>query len=964
LSSISWLLDSDKVNAGNSFDEKKMDDISINDFVRNNFNKLNFEITKSGQSDFLIICHIDDLKINSFDLKALLRLDDEKKFLSESDHNFINYLVHRIPANTQSYYKISNDFEIIFNFLKNSSLNVFFNGEPAVFSQNNKKLDIELFLNDEGNAEFLIIDDAEYIRGLDKMFFVSSNIFYQLSDKIPVSFYVQLISHNNIFSLDAFFEFQKKYMQILEQEHNIRKDENIIRISNLKVIIKTAPLVLEIDKTQHFLVVELKYKINDQKFRIDNYKYADNVNWLEKTNLICTKIENDTLVRYESDINISEDYFDGIFKESRISYQRYLKSKFRIILPLFLLNHFIEKVVPCAEKIIEIEYIKGNKLELADGVVKFEIDANLNSKIDLLEFKVKFRIEDDFFDLDFIKDLLLKNRKYVQLKNDKTVNVENIRDLNKWIEFLKQFNFNRNNGMYKSSSFSALELDRFLEDFKNNVNVISNSDYKTMIQEIKNKNNLIEDINMPENIDGVLRNYQKLGVQWIYFLQKYNFGGILADEMGLGKTLQALTALKLNPLKTHIVICPKSLVYNWEYEAKKYFPELKVLVIDGDNEKRKRNIPEMKNYDVIITSYSMIQKDYQFYIDNDFVFGYQILDEAHYVKNINTLSAKAVRLINAKNRLLITGTPIENNLNELYAAFDFIMPNYLGSRNDFSKDFISKIERNNLIAIEILQAKIRPFILRRTKKEVLTELPDKQEQIVYSEMTNRQTAIYMELLNRVKQEVNELVKNNGFEKSRIQILSALLKLRQLCNHPGLADKVFLEHDDISGKYAQFKTILSETIDNGDKVLIFSQFTSMLDIMENDMIKDNVKYVRLDGQTKNRQDVVNKFNEDDTIKVFLLSLKAGGVGLNLTSANTVMLYDPWWNPMVERQAKDRAHRIGQKNKVKIYKFITKNSIEEKILKLQEVKGNLFDNLIVENSNFVKKLEWDDLADIFE
>jgi SNF2 family DNA or RNA helicase len=252
----------------------------------------------------------------------------------------------------------------------------------------------------------------------------------------------------------------------------------------------------------------------------------------------------------------------------------------------------------------------------------------------------------------------------------------------------------------------------------------------------------------------------------------------------------------------------------------------------------------------------------------------------------------------------------------------------------------------------------------KKSKDVLKELPDKQERIVYSEMTNKQVAIYNELLDRVRKEVNNLVKEKGFDKSRIQILSALLKLRQICNHPSLLDKMFANEEEISGKYDQFLELLTQVIDGGEKVLLFSQFTSMLDIFEKDLKKEGIKYLRLDGSTKNRQELVDKFNDDDSIKVFIISLKAGGVGLNLTAASSVFLYDPWWNPMVEQQAQDRAHRIGQKNTVNVYKFITKNSIEEKILKLQEAKGNLFDNIVKEDGGFVKRLEWEDLMELFD
>ena len=669
------------------------------------------------------------------------------------------------------------------------------------------------------------------------------------------------------------------------------------------------------------------------------------------------------MIQYISDNTISEDVFREIFEGTRIRFNQNPKSPFTLMLPISYLELFLAKIIPRIQDQFQIEYKDGIPIRLADGNVRFEVESNLKSRLDLFEFKVKFKIEDEYFDLDFLKDLMQKNKKFVQLKDGSMVNIENIREINKWIEFLKRFDFKKTDNVYKTETEVALELDEFLKDFKDKQHVTSNEEFKHMIQELKEKKP-VSKVVIPEVVDNILRDYQKDGVYWMHFLKKYGFGGILADEMGLGKTIQSLTLLAMDTENTHIVICPKTLIHNWDNEIKKYFPGKKVLVVAGDTEKRKKLIKTIKNYEIVITSYSMLQKDYREYLENKCKFGYLVLDEAHYIKNMKTLSAKAVRLIDCKNKILLTGTPLENNLDELYATFDLILPNYLGNKLEFSRDFASKIERNNMIALEILQAKIRPFILRRTKKEVLKELPDKQEQVVYSEMTNKQTAIYGEVLNRVKMEVNELIEKQGFDRSRIQVLSALLKLRQICNHPTLVDKSFVGEEDLSGKYNQFLELLTEVIESGEKVLVFSQFTKMLDIFEAELTRQGITFVRLDGSTRNRQELVDQFNEDDSIKVFLISLKAGGVGLNLTAASSVFLYDPWWNPMVEKQAMDRAHRIGQTKKVNVYKFITKNSIEEKILKLQERKGNLFENLVSENSGFIKKLEWEDLMDLFD
>lgn len=934
-------------------------------------------VLKQTLDGFQIFCEINSERLNSGELKALLKLNEEKNFLSDSDVALINYIFHRLIGNL-TIYKIMNDVGLIFSYLKESNMKTIFddgkvdmgiakidyNKLPEIKFANKKlELDIDINFDLENNVVLDIKNKGDFIFSTDQVFYIIDNNLYELNSNIPAKFYKEIFSGKNKFSIESFFSLKKSLLTLLKEHHNVKISKEVEDLVNLNVEERVAPVVIEVAKSNHFVALHLKYKIGNEFFNVEDYKYAETINWMDKKQEIKIIKEKDNLIQYKSDLGISEDEFLFQMQKFRIRFSQNSKSPFLLMFPISNLEILVKQIIPELEKTYKIEYKDGVALRLTDGNVKFEIETNLKSRLDLFEFKVKFNIEEQEFDIDFLKEVIQQNKKFVQLEDGTTVNIENIREINKWIEFLKRFTFKKSENVYKTESKVALELDEFLKSFKEK-NIKSNDEYKNMILELKEKTP-ITPIELPENVDSILRNYQKEGIYWLHFLKKYGFGGILADEMGLGKTLQALTILDMNKdLGPHIVICPKTLIYNWEFEAKKYFPNMRVLVISGDSNKRKKLIETSNDYDLIITSYSMLQKDYRYYIEFDLKYGYQILDEAHYVKNMKTLSAKAVRLINAQNIVLLTGTPLENNLDELYGTFDLVMPEYLGSKIEFNREFASKIERNNMIALEILQAKIRPFILRRIKSEVLKELPEKQEQVVYSAMTNKQIAIYNEVLNRVKIEVNELVKNQGFDKSKIQVLSALLKLRQVCNHPSLVDKDFTDEEDISGKYNQFQELLSEVIDNGEKVLVFSQFTSMLDIMEKDLKKEKIKYLRLDGSTKNRQELVEEFNNDKSTKIFLISLKAGGVGINLTSASAVFLYDPWWNPMVERQAMDRAHRIGQKKTVNIYKFITKNSIEEKILKLQERKGNLFDNLVNQDRGFIKRLEWEDLMELFD
>lgn len=919
--------------------------------------KLEYHITRDDNS-FYLHCEINSSRLNSSEIKALTNY----RKLKEIDKYLLNYILNRLGV-VQTKYKIMGDLGVIFEYLSKTQFEVFFEEERVSFSKDEFRLNLNFSLDKESNIVMSINDNGEVLNSSNDYFYIKDHIVYKLSEEVSSKFYKEIFNDKRKFSINSFMTFRKTLLETVKDHHKVKIDSEIESLTNSKVERKVAPMVLEVGKTNHFITLSLKYKIGSERFSANDYKYAETANWLDKKDSVKLVKEGDKLIEYTSNMSLSADIYRNLFEGIRIRAQPDPKSPFELRLPISTLEVFTKKVMPKAEEMFEVEYEEGERLELKSGHVRFEVEANLNRKLDLLEFNVKFKIGDEYFPLEFMKELLLKNKKYVQLTDGSTINVENVREISKWIEFLRNYDFRRANGVYKTKSVTSLELEEFMENFEDK-NLKSNEEFKCLIQEMKDRKP-VENVQIPKNVVKILRDYQKEGVYWLHFLKKYNFGGILADEMGLGKTLQALTILTIHNDKKHIVVCPKTLLYNWESEVKKFFPDMKVVVVDGNSEKRKKTLSSLpRDLDILITSYSMLQKDYEEYVENNLEFEYKILDEAHYVKNMKTLSAKAVRVISAKHSVLLTGTPLENNLDELYGTFDLIMPGYLGSKADFKKDFVSKIERNNAIALELLQAKIRPFILRRTKKDVLKELPDKQEQVVYNEMTNKQIAIYNELLNRVKKESFDLVQKQGFDKSRIQILSALLKLRQICNHPSLLDTSFIGEKNISGKYEQFLELLFEVIETGEKVLVFSQFTSMLDIFEKDLKSEGVEYLRLDGSTKNRQQVVERFNDDDSVKVFLISLKAGGVGLNLTAASAVFMYDPWWNPMAEKQAVDRAHRIGQTKKVNIYKFITRNSIEEKILKLQERKGNLFDNLVVEDEGFIKRLEWEDLMELFE
>lgn len=474
----------------------------------------------------------------------------------------------------------------------------------------------------------------------------------------------------------------------------------------------------------------------------------------------------------------------------------------------------------------------------------------------------------------------------------------------------------------------------------------------------KDINVLKKSISIPEEVSNIMRNYQKYGFYWFHFLKEFQFGGILADDMGLGKTLQILAFIKsLNTPKPSLVICPTSLMHNWENEIKKFFPTFKTLVIKGNINERKREISHVNRFDLVITSYSLIRNDIELYEIYDFEV--IVLDEANHIKNPNTKISNTVKRLNSTYRFVLTGTPIENNLKELWSIFSFVSPQLLGKFKPFKEKYIDDFSEEKL---EELKQKIAPFILRRVKSEVLKELPPKIIQTLYADLTPIQQKLYQEILEKTRESLLEKIRKDGIKKSKIHILTALLKLRQISNHPALINPSIGIGEEISGKMDLLKELLIELTDSNHKILLFSQFTKMLSLIQQEVEILGVKYSYLDGSLSEsqRKKEIETFKTTDT-PLFLISLKAGGYGLNLTEADTVILVDPWWNPMVEMQAIDRSYRIGQVNSVNVYKLISSGTIEEKIINLQERKKALFDN-VMSIDNIFASLSEDEIEEI--
>jgi len=476
----------------------------------------------------------------------------------------------------------------------------------------------------------------------------------------------------------------------------------------------------------------------------------------------------------------------------------------------------------------------------------------------------------------------------------------------------------------------------------------------------------IEDIPTPTHFEGTLRPYQKAGYNWFHFLQTYKFGGCLADDMGLGKTVQTLALLQqqkealkhTDHAKTSLLILPTSLLYNWQKEAEKFAPRLRILSHTGTN--RLKDAFGFSHFDLIMTTYGIARSDED--LLGKFFFNYVILDESQHIKNPTSKSFKAIKTLKSRHKLALSGTPIENSVSDIWSQMHFTNPGLLGSYSYFQKEFVVPIEKKkDEDKASRLQAIIKPFILRRTKDQVAKELPPKTEQTIFCQMTEEQAERYESIKSEYRNAFLDNALQHQMSGNQIMLLQGLTKLRQLANHPQMLDAA---SPLSSGKFEAVLEMLEAICSEGHKVLIFSQFVKHLQLFRNHFDQQKIQYAYLDGNTKDRAQAVSQFKEDRQTKIFLISIKAGGVGLNLTEADYVFVLDPWWNPAVEQQAIDRSHRIGQTKNVFIYKFISKDTVEEKILALQQRKKALSSALITTEESFMKSLTQEDIQELLK
>ncbi len=540
-----------------------------------------------------------------------------------------------------------------------------------------------------------------------------------------------------------------------------------------------------------------------------------------------------------------------------------------------------------------------------------------------------------------------QKRRFIRLKSGDFFKIDENETLQQLEEMMTALNLSPSEfvkGKMHLPMYRALYLDKMLEKATQDIYADRDRTFRKLIKEFKAVEDA--DIEIPSGLKNVLRKYQEAGYRWLYTLDSYHFGGILADEMGLGKTLQVITAILEENSRPDgeklpsLVVCPSSLVYNWGEEFAKYAPSLSVTLITGLKKEREALLARYDRSDVLVTSYDLLKRDIDLYEGKEFRF--EVIDEAQYIKNQMTAAAKSVKLVNSRTRFALTGTPIENRLSELWSIFDYLMPGFLYDYPTFQADFELPIVKYQIAeASERLQKMVTPFILRRLKMDVLKDLPEKLEEVRYARMEDKQQKIYDAQVVRMKKKVQSQDEKE-FRQSRIEILAELTKIRQICCDPTL---LLENYDGGSAKRETCMELIRSVVEGEHKALLFSQFTSMLSLLEEDLQKEGIPYYKITGATpkEKRLEMVKAFNADST-PLFLISLKAGGTGLNLTGADVVIHYDPWWNIAVQNQATDRAHRIGQTKVVTVYKLIIKNTIEEKILAMQESKKKLAEDIL--------------------
>ena len=848
-------------------------------------------------------------------------LENEKEFfISWEEEKSSDYL--KLDEKLISYLLgqdnfVNDDFEII---EKKEIENI------ALFIRDNKeiedRLDIYIEINDNLLTKNNIVGNYIYSQGTFYKVDIDEDTqfplidLFQKIDKYELESYATLIL-KNYKNIDLKYE---DYETVVSEERNAIPQIIIEKISfDNSLYIKINSIISTMDyefftknKIETVLIVnELEKKLEISKINLEN---------LSSDMFEIVKV----LTKLQKSIGLKSSY--------------YIDNENFIILNEELAKEFVKKeLLQLTGKYSIIGTDRLRKYNIK--AVRPKLSGKFSYNLDYFEGEVEVEIEGEKFSIQQLLNNYKKDE-YIILSDGTNALINR-----EYIEKLQRVFKEEDGNKIKVSFFDMPIVQDMIDEKAFENDFLGNKDFFEGINELPK-----EEVEYPK-LNATLRDYQKYGYKWLKYLTDNNLGACLADDMGLGKTLQAIALLSKvheEKKKKSMVIMPKSLIYNWENEIKKFAPKLKVGVYYGIN----RDFSSLKKVDVILTTYGTIRNDIENLLENKF--DLLILDESQNIKNINSQTTKAVLLLNAKKRVALSGTPIENNLLELYSLFRFLNPEMFGSVQRFTNNYIVPIQKySDISTIEELKKKIYPFLLRRVKKEVLEDLPDKIEKLVYVDMNDEHRRFYEE---RRKYYYSLLEKNTSSQGNfdKFFVLQAINELRHIVSSPELGSKKI-----ISSKKEVLIENVVEAIENNHKVLVFVNYLSSIESICDSLKENKIKYLKMTGQTKDRQNLVDKFQNDSRYKVFVMTLKTGGVGLNLVSADTIFIYDPWWNTTVENQAIDRAYRLGQDKTVFAYKMIMRNTIEEKILKLQEIKNKLLDDLISEDNLSTKNLSKNDI-----
>ena len=861
--------------------------------------------------------NLNQSKINNY----IENLENEKEFFisweeeKKSDYLKLDKILLEYLLEEEKF--VNSDFErIIEKEIENVSLLIRDNKEIE------DRLDIYIEINDNLLTKRNIVENYIYSQG----------IFYKINIEKDTQF--QLL---DLFQKIDKYELESYATLIFKNYKNID-----IKYEDYETIIsdeKTAIPQIIIEKIAFdnslYLKINSIISTMDYEFFIKNkIETVLTVNELEKK-LEISKINLE---------NLSSDMFEIVKVLTKLQKSIGLKSSYYIdnenfiILNEELAKEFVKKeLLQLTNKYSIIGTDRLRKYNIK--AVKPKISGRFSYNLDYFEGEVEVEIEGEKFSIQQLLNNYKKDE-YIVLSDGTNALINR-----EYIEKLQRIFKEEDGDKIKVSFFDMPIVQDMIDEKAFENDFMGNKDFFEGINKLS-----IENAEYPK-LNATLRDYQKYGYKWLKYLTDNSLGACLADDMGLGKTLQAIALLsKLHEekKKKSMVIMPKSLIYNWENEIKRFSPKLKVGIYYGIN----RDFSSLKKVDIILTTYGTIRNDIENLLEQKF--DLLVLDESQNIKNINSQTTKAVLLLNAKKRVALSGTPIENNLLELYSLFRFLNPEMFGSVQEFTNDYIVPIQKySDTSTIEELRKKIYPFLLRRVKKEVLADLPDKIEKLVYVDMNDEHRRFYEE---RRKYYYSLLEKNTSSQGNfdKFFVLQAINELRHIVSSPELESKKIIS----SKKEVLIENVI-EAIENNHKVLVFVNYLSSIESICDSLKENKIKYLKMTGQTKDRQNLVDKFQNDSRYKVFVMTLKTGGVGLNLVSADTIFIYDPWWNTTVENQAIDRAYRLGQDKTVFAYKMIMRNTIEEKILKLQEIKNKLLDDLISEDNLSTKNLSKSDI-----